>query len=172
MSQNRIDQIAAELDCSRADARKLFEAETPDGPTVALTRRGVVAIANIGPEEEVRTNEGWMTMANCVAGELRRDGVELRAVITPEQLRARLDNERRYRALASEGLPTRHHVRHACGHAVYWDDPEVAVITQDEPCPWCKGAPEGRVLCDPWLGELAGRTQTRPARQSRAEPRS
>jgi hypothetical protein len=69
------------------------------------------------------------------------------------------------------------HLRHACGHAVYWSDPSVAIRTSAAPCPWSeaeagkkvpknvamlndrnvgifafrKKTPDGRV---PWLIEL------------------
>jgi hypothetical protein len=35
------------------------------------------------------------------------------------------------------------HARHACGHAVYWSNPEIAVRTASSPCPWC-GAENGK----------------------------
>jgi hypothetical protein len=31
------------------------------------------------------------------------------------------------------------HARHACGHAVYWSSPALAVRTAPWPCPWCGG---------------------------------
>jgi hypothetical protein len=125
MPQNRIDQIAAALNCSRSDARKLFESEGPDGmPTAALTRNhGVVRISEVGLDEEIKTTEGWMKMADGIVTALREDGIELPANLTTDELRTRLDNERRYQAMASEGLPTLCHARHSCGHRVYWDSP-------------------------------------------------
>lgn len=31
------------------------------------------------------------------------------------------------------------HVRHSCGHAVYWSDGTFAMVAADYPCPWCGG---------------------------------
>ncbi len=46
----------------------------------------------------------------------------------------------------------RYHNRHACGHAVYWEDPGMAVQTEKEPCPWCRfRRTEGR---DPGEGSI------------------
>jgi len=132
----------------------LFESESPDGmPTAALTRtRGVVPISEINLEEEIRTTEGWVRMANSIATALREDGIELPADITANELRRRLDNERRYQAMVSEGLPALYHTRHCCGHSVYWDTPGAAVLSADLPCPWCMGASPRCVVCDPRLG--------------------
>ncbi len=33
-----------------------------------------------------------------------------------------------------------YHVRHSCGHAVYWNEAETAVVTAGYPCLWCGGA--------------------------------
>ena len=41
---------------------------------------------------------------------------------------------------ASARLPSEFwHSRHACGHAVYWSNPVVAMRTASWPCPWCGG---------------------------------
>ena len=34
------------------------------------------------------------------------------------------------------------HIRHLCGHSVYWSDMVVAFRTGASPCPWC-GAEDG-----------------------------
>jgi hypothetical protein len=31
------------------------------------------------------------------------------------------------------------HTKHSCGHSVYWNNPRVAVLMGDYPCPWCGG---------------------------------
>lgn len=35
------------------------------------------------------------------------------------------------------------HIRHSCGHAVYWSSAQVAMRVEAAPCPWC-GAEDGR----------------------------
>lgn len=35
------------------------------------------------------------------------------------------------------------HVRHNCGHAVFWSRPDIAVAVAGYPCPWC-GAEDGK----------------------------
>jgi hypothetical protein len=37
------------------------------------------------------------------------------------------------------GARTIHHVRHSCGHRVFWDDPAYADAVAESPCPWCGG---------------------------------
>jgi hypothetical protein len=64
----------------------------------------------------------------------------------------KLARELKHEALASEGIPTIDHVKHCCGHAVYWADPIFAMLACDQPCPWCLGAPPGMVLPDPRFG--------------------
>lgn len=39
------------------------------------------------------------------------------------------------------------HVRHACGHSVYWSRADYAIKTAPSPCPWC-GA-EGGIHVSP-----------------------
>jgi hypothetical protein len=34
------------------------------------------------------------------------------------------------------------HIRHACGHSVYWSSADYAIRTAPSPCPWC-GAEAG-----------------------------
>ncbi|GAN81869.1 hypothetical protein SAMN02746095_02239 [Acidocella aminolytica 101 = DSM 11237] len=55
------------------------------------------------------------------------------------------------------------HIRHSCGHAVYWSDIDIAGRVSKAPCPWC-GAEDGNklpqsvpVLHDPKAGVLAFR---------------
>jgi len=38
-----------------------------------------------------------------------------------------------------------YHLRHSCGHAVYWSDASLAIIARTYPCPWC-GAETGTTL--------------------------
>ena len=43
-------------------------------------------------------------------------------------------------ALAAQGpYQERFHVRHACGHAVWWEWADVGTATSTYPCPWCGG---------------------------------
>jgi hypothetical protein len=65
------------------------------------------------------------------------------------------------------GLPSEFwHVRHACGHAIYWSDPIVAIQTSAAACPWC-GAEVGKkvpknvlMFHDPNAGLVAFREKT------------
>jgi hypothetical protein len=74
----------------------------------------------------------------------RRPGRENRDVRTGRASHARAeDRERAYReAVGNTGARTVYHVRHVCGHPVYWDRPEFAMSVRDFPCAWC-GAETG-----------------------------